>query len=60
MNKPIRYFVITQNNPKGYTYNSIYNQHENIIKRAEKRGDKVKSITTYSISTGKGLGTHNY
>ena len=53
MNKPARYVVYTEKRPKGYTFRSLWKQSENIIKRVEKRNDKVTRIIIYSASTGK-------
>ena len=60
MNKPARYIVYTEKHPKGYTFSSLWKQSENIIKRVEKRNDKVTRIIIYSTSTGKFISEKYY
>ena len=60
MNKPARYVVYTEKRPKGYTFRSLWKQSENIIKRVEKRNDKVTKIIIYSTSTGKFISDKYY
>ncbi len=59
MNKPCRYIVI-RTNAKTYSFNSNFNEYDNIIKRNNKKGKKVFSISCYSNSTGKHLNTRYY
>ena len=60
MNKPARYVVYTEKRPNGYTFKSLWKQSENIIKRVEKRNDKVTRIIIYSTSTGKFISEKYY
>jgi len=59
MNKPC-YYIVTRKNAKAYSFESNYNQHDNIIKRNSEKGKTVTSISCYSTSTGKHLKTRYY